>query len=287
LASARAVRDQHALVVLPRRLEVWKAALGTDAPTLAHIKGLEDSEKRSINEWLTRLERCRDFSGNQKEMARIVLGILESLKVHSEFKEQFFAQVEANLERCEDRAAMSLNEIYTAYLIATTENPPLHLLVGVAKTLALRKAVMGALAGTNDQRESVEIYLRYETSLRERLGLVTAIQSGRYTITGRNLDENALIQVVESNYLEELIELPILHTLAMKDSEYKEKYQEIHAESTDKLEAISSDLPSQDYMSHTDLFARALQAEIHELRRDWLQTQGIPSSHKVRVNHAS
>ncbi|MCB1149066.1 MAG: hypothetical protein KDK48_02790, partial [Chlamydiia bacterium] len=278
LASTRALRDREADSDLPRRLGVWKAALDAEAPALAHIEDFEVSEKLSINEWLTRLEKCPDFRGNQKEMARIVLGILESLKNHPEFKEQFFAQVETNLGCCEDRAAMSLNEIYTAYLIATTENPPLELLAGVAKTLALRKVVMGALAGTEGQGESVEIYLRHETALRERLGLVTAIQSGRYTDIGRDLPENALIAAVESNYLDELFDLPIFQTIAEKDPGYRESYERIRAQFTDKQEEIAKGLSDQAHKNQSDQLKYEFNQAVRDLQRNWLQTKNIQPS---------
>lgn len=85
----------------------------------------------------------------------------------------FFAQAEVNNAHCRDRAAMALNEVYTAWKILCPSveemsvREKLEMLVGVAKTHRLRKELQ--LLIPSHERESVEIYLFYESKLRTEL----------------------------------------------------------------------------------------------------------------------
>ena len=84
----------------------------------------------------------------------------------------------------------------------------LELLVGVAKTLTLRKELQHH--PSINISESVEIFLNYETRLKEKLRLVTAIDHMRYGSIGRleDLSEDTLVETVENSFWDELAKLP-------------------------------------------------------------------------------
>lgn len=195
--------------ILPARLAKWQAiARSSGAFEIGH---LSPKQKDTLNEWLFRLEKTKDFAHYQSSLASIVCNIVSSVLTNAEFAELYFSQAEANNECCQDRAAMSLNEIYTSWklLCSREEQPPLTLLVGVAKTLRLRKELQKLIS--REKQEIVEIFLYYETQLRERLQLVTAIKTMAYGHIGRRswINQEQLVKAVEENYIEELIELPL------------------------------------------------------------------------------
>lgn len=167
-----------------------------------------------------------------------------------EFKDLFFSQAEANNVCCEDRSAMSLNEIYTSWLLLCKspnlpEKEKLRILAGVAKTLRLRKKVDAMIAQEERKRkkenpayqgevESVEIFLYYETALKQELQLETAIQTMKYSTIGKRswIDQAALIQDVKENFYEELINIPIFEKMMQKE------WEPITAEFQKKLAAL-------------------------------------------------
>jgi hypothetical protein len=69
------------------------------------------------------------------------------------------------------------------------------------------------------QQESVEIYLYYETTLRERLHLLTAVQTMAYEQYGKRdwIDEAQLIEEVNRQYLDHVIEIPVFEKLLSED----------------------------------------------------------------------
>ena len=81
------------------------------------MNALSADQKITLNEWLLRLEKTRDFTKAQSRLALTVCNIVADVIANREFQELFFPQAEANNACCQDRAAMSLNEIYTSWMI--------------------------------------------------------------------------------------------------------------------------------------------------------------------------
>lgn len=281
LAQCRARRDLGAIARLPNKIVTWQTfAKQKDNHIYSSnfLNHLSDGEKYSLHEWLVRLERTRDFHSNQADLTDIVCSMLETLETKEEFKELFFIQVNANLECCEDRAAMSLNEIYTSWKIhtmpanAATEEK-LELLIGVAKTEELRIAISQNLIGKNES-ESVEIYLYYEQKLRDRLKLVTAIKNMRYATMGnrKSIDETALIESVEEKYISSLNKYPAFEKLAMNDPAYASAKRKIMNESQKNLEKIVQE--NEDHSGNLKILSEALQKEteasVVALSRNWV-----------------
>lgn len=222
LYQCRMMRDAEAVQILPVRLAKWQALAKSTADL--KVEGLTENQKITLNEWLLRLERTKDFAKIQSTLARTVCSILEDLLKNQEFQELFFDQAEANNACCEDRAAMSLNEIFTYWkLLFTPPQERVKMMTGVAKTLRLRKELQKRIHKheiemKNPELESVEIFLYYESVLSQPLQLVTAIQHMAHGSIGKRnwIDQNSLAQDVQDNFFEELVELPLFEKLIEK-----------------------------------------------------------------------
>lgn len=137
----------------------------------ALLEVLSPDDQRNVVEWLLRLKNTSDYRHLQR--VTVVPDLLATVATNTDFRASFTAQIVANLECCGDRAAMSLNEVYTSWRLHTLEaRNPYHamaLLVSGAKTFALREAVGPDATG----REGVELYLKAENKLKAELELLT------------------------------------------------------------------------------------------------------------------
>ncbi|MCH9609519.1 MAG: hypothetical protein SP1CHLAM14_11070 [Chlamydiales bacterium] len=184
LAVCQATRGLEASEKLPHKIKHWKERTGT----IEEWSGPEFTldQKRSLYEWLIRLEKAKDFERNQTELAKATCAILKTIHTDAEFRETFFNLIAADLTACGDRAAMSLNIVYTDWKLHTLlADAPLaekiSLLTGCGRVLKLRRAVLEKYPGY----ENVEKVLYVEAQLRKRLGLVTAIRFMIYGQIGR------------------------------------------------------------------------------------------------------
>lgn len=243
------------------RLHSWKVI----AEFEGKIDGFSASQKITINEWLIRLERTRDFSRSQAKLARTVCHILKSVTENAQFRELFFVQAEANNTCCEDRAAMALNEIYTSWRILCLPadlKEKLKIMTGVAKTLALRSELSRRIP--KQERESVEIYLYYESLFKEHL--CTAIEGMAYGEIGtRNwLNPEELLKKVNETFLPHLLALPAFDQLAKQ--ELHEVWEGLQKNAHEQL----TERPRGGSFSEAVLLWNVKQGEVmHDLNRNW------------------
>lgn len=73
LAQCRLMRDKEAPNVLPSRLAKWKAFAAI--PVTLNTDSLRESQRSTLNEWLFRLEKMKDFANNQPQLAKTVCTI--------------------------------------------------------------------------------------------------------------------------------------------------------------------------------------------------------------------
>lgn len=184
------------------------------------------------------MERTKDFrSDTQSALAKTVCEMLGDVIKNEPFKELFFAQITSNLEGCEDRAAMALNEIYTSWRLSKLDDTAsvtekLQIMGRGAKTLALRAAIAGCIDQhqklmNNVEKEAVEIYLYYETALKEELNLLCATEKMAYGQIGKRawIDEKSLVDTVTETYLDHLITFPVFEKMIAKDETYNAAYE--------------------------------------------------------------
>ena len=183
LATCRNMRGLEAVEKLPHKIKLWRKF--ADIVEEWADPEFTKEQRGNLYEWLVRLEKARDFNRNQKELAETTCAILKTVHTDAEFRETFFNLIVGDLTACGDRAAMSLNLVYTDWRLYTLPaeaslSEKVQLLVGCGRALKLRQAVLGRYPGY----ENVEKVLYAEVNLRERLGLVTAITSMIYSEIG-------------------------------------------------------------------------------------------------------
>ena len=219
LAACRGMRGLEAAEKLPHKIKLWRGFAGvvgewTD-PKFTR------KQKENLYEWLFRLEKASDFKRDQKKLAETTCAVLETVHTDAKFRETFFNLIVGDLTACGDRAAMSLNLVYTDWKLYTLPaeaslSEKVQLLVGCGRALKLRQAVLGRYPGY----ENVEKVLYAEVNLRERLGLVTAITS--------MMHED--IEHVEGSVLEDIAQeieaIPVAELVV--GSDYWENYLKEH-----------------------------------------------------------
>lgn len=219
------------------RLHTWQVqgqCQGLDEEQLKRIL----AKAESLNNWLIRLEKTKDFKSSfQTVMAKTVCEVLLHAAKDYAFQDLLAAQIESNLECCEDRAAMCLNEIYTMFKLAQLNESEsldkrLKIMCSGAKTLALRAAIAKRIDKHQKEiksieSESAEIYLYYEIKLKETLDLLSMINSMTYDIVGKRdwISESSLIEETKNTYLNYLIEFPQFESMIASDVEYKSAYK--------------------------------------------------------------
>ena len=270
---ARALRGA---INFENRFEFWlkTAAIAADPET---ISSFSQEEKGLLNEWLLRLEKIKDYQNCQQRLAKIVCEMVHSLKELPEFKESFFLQVENDNNSCQDRAAMSFNLLYTAWRMqklpeASSVKEKLTLIQRAAKTEALRAYIANCIDSQQKksgslEHESVEIYLYYETALRKKLNLLTAIDQMTYGQIGKRswIEKQSAIQFVEENYLKFFYSHPSLRKLALEQTQVKLKVEKAQKQAFKNL----SDAPSQDELSEAYL---NWQTEQNQIRQELEET---------------
>ena len=250
--TTQELRGMDTATRLPGQLDLWSAYAELSRLEKRSLSDLilnfSEKDKREISEWLHRLGGCKDFSTNQKSLAKTACDLLRDTE-DLEFREQFIIQIAENNTACGDRAAMGLNEIYVSWKIQYIDKElplqdKLKIIAGAAKTHALRtilsqkidrEAKRGVSIG-----ESVEIYLYYEHTLAQRLKLVTAIESMLYSEIGKRdwIDEKELGEGVETIYPDIAISLPAFDTLISQDSNAQNRLEAIVSDANEELVQI-------------------------------------------------
>lgn len=316
LDACRAKQNANALTRVPSQLNLWCTYGGLPPHSLDHLLALSADEQMMISQWLSRLAKTQDFKYKQQSLAKTVCNILgdvrdnpeeyldlvgrQALSQPSAFKNTFFAQVSANLECCDDRAAMALNEIYVSWELMRprkagelSSQAVRQLLEKAGKTLALRKILSQKIAERekstgSPENEGVEIYLYYEIALREKLGLLTAIQSMHYSPVGKRnwIQEDALKQEVEASHLDQVTELPIFEYLIRQDRRafiemegIEQRWQKAIAELGDRPEGSDTD---ERVLAHQHRQGECMQnrtKELNAFKKDWWKQNQVMATH--------
>jgi C-terminal novel E3 ligase, LRR-interacting/Leucine rich repeat len=278
------------------RLQKWFVIAGMKDVDLNQFNTWDISHQNTAKEWLFRLEKTQDYQGNQKNLAQVVCAMLKSVAEDKTFKDLFMNQAEANNTACQDRSAMGLNELYTAWKIYLMEKDQtsslqdkLCVLIQAGKTIALRGYLTDLINKQEKQNhraenESVEIFLYYETVLKNELNLLSVIERMSYSEIGKRdwIDVNQLKKEVNDQYVTHLVDIPAFIATAKEDQYFKEQIDSIDAESRKKLEDLG-EYPTNDEFSEEVLEWKTKMGEINEQHKQsrilmvkkWLETAGI------------
>jgi hypothetical protein len=305
LDMCAAQRRAEATLVLPRRLAAWQQ-VSRKTFDLAFIEEFPLPEKQIINEWLTRLERTKDFTTScQRSIAEAACGMLQTLNTNPSFKEKFFIQVPLNNTNCGDRAGMAFNELYLDWKLATLdpkapEKDKFELMMRAAKTTALRNALQKEISDKEAQNlrelrerrvrennvepiqdrewqmgESVQIFLYYETVLKEPLNLLTAISGMIYADIGRRnwIDQDELARDANAYYVSEMVNFTALIPIRDIDPAFQNAWAPIDeefAEKAEKLEEQKTNLSQGAYTSRYNQLMRERDEAKRDETRYWL-----------------
>lgn len=189
----------------------------------------EDTEKCAwqLFEFGLRQTETADYAKNKAECCSVLVAMVidacGSAAHQKEFSNYFLGVLGGELERCGDRAATALSTIYTRWkLLQAPEasgKEEINLLVGIAKTMALRNGINAIIAQHEKEtaavlEEATQVYLWCEWHLKEKLGLVVStknIRSEHNYLPFNPLD--TLCDWVDRTYLGILIELERFQSL--------------------------------------------------------------------------
>jgi Leucine-rich repeat (LRR) protein len=289
LVAIRALRRTSALVDLPQKLVLWHAFAG--ATPVVNLESLTDEERGQVQEWLVKLEDSSDFNRYQSVLAQHVCGMLKSVTTTPSFKELFFNELAMNLVECGDRAAMLFNILYTGWKLETMDSTEplaikLSMLASGAKTLTLRNAIAELIQAEEKRQnktieESVEIFLYYETHLKERLNLLSAIQSSKHadSIGPRSYIESAdLVGIVETSYFTHLYKMSAFQALFKTSADYKriEGLTERAHDELENLEAAGNSATNEgEYLVRVKAIQEQLEIDIKVIAHAWYQRQCV------------
>jgi hypothetical protein len=153
-----------------KTFSVWARLAGVSE--LKPPSDLSLREKESIVNWMMRLESTIDFSCQTSEVTRLCIEMIQFLE-DTNFKREFFLQLEDNLTGCEDRSLLNLvllNLIFQRYhLQGRPMMEQYKLLYSSAKTLEMLRIIPEKLFLGQVQAEDTELYLfvlqKFQSSL--------------------------------------------------------------------------------------------------------------------------
>ena len=271
-------RSKQSIYELPQKLKFWLTYCNSNCEPSDDMFNLKEfiqslTEKKTIYlyEYLTRLQQVKDFSHNPTQLANHLFNFLKLAQTNNEFSDMFYTELKENNTRCQDRTAMSTNVIYTYYMLFSLQennrfsfkensnriikdndeenkdsiiqsislnSATIQTFVSLAKTFTLRSIIQNYLI-KNSSTESVEIYLYYESNLKEKLKLTTIMESMHYPGIGNkqtNLTFEYLINEVNDTYTIYLLNLEIFMKLVKTNEEYKSKFDNILDEAYSQIE---------------------------------------------------
>ena len=287
LRQCQQQRQAHGKASLPQLLDLWKG-YAKSHDDLSHVLSYNDTELGHINEWLVRLSNAKDFKYGQSTLTEKVCKILSCLKNNEEFKNWFLGQIAINNTACGDRAAMAFIETYTYFLLHNLPEDSsiedrLKVVRQCARTLLFMEVLSDSISKheqltKNKERESVEIFLYYSIKLKERLGLVSAIESMFYGTIGKRdwINEKEIVKQVTDKYVDVMERLDMLHHLALEDEEYENEEKEVKSRYDFHLETLDDNrtaLTDQQYTNESNSMQQNRETELAQLRRTWLLKQ--------------
>lgn len=165
-------------------------------------------ESEAVSEWRNRMISV--FSTND------VNQVLDTASHHPEFRDWLMGQITGNLECCSSRTKMGFNEIYTKWKLVTAVDKPWEEKVEVVKAAARTYALRTAVSRRVKTYESVEVYLYYEHTLKDVLGLLTTSTSSN-SLLGDRIHPDVLISTTLDSWERYLLEILDAHDQLFPD----------------------------------------------------------------------
>ena len=205
---------------------------------------IKDDQKADLQDWLERLKKTNKSRTDRIDLAKIVCDILLTVKDDPDFRSRFFDIIQVGLTQCGDRAAMSLNFVYTAWMLNNLSDcspeDKFNILIGCMRTEKVRQ-IVADLININEPTlaEDVEVFLYAETRLRESLGLITIDQDMLYIDIG---DRRWLHLEEIQDQVENMSDLEIIDSLESMGSLWGEFIAEYYSFENETILGYLSDL---------------------------------------------
>lgn len=280
-------------------LQRWADMTGRPVPALPD-SGL-------WGEWLWRLEGSSEFTWQRADMAPLVMDMLAHASAHPDFCDTMLLTLEHDLAACGDRAAMSFNQLHTAYrvhalvLAAKQERAPVREVVReyaqLARTLCLRRRV-GQLMSQHARSamdECVEVYLYAEVQLRDRLQLATGVHRMTYDTLGARswLHLDDLVAWVRRNHKHDLFDALDAQRAALEACLASERFPWEPAGDWDaRLDAIeqandAGRFTTQDYVRAMNGLMEERKQALAAQRAAWLERHADWLTADANASHAA
>lgn len=267
-----------------------------------NITSLDDSEQHSIYDLLIRLGETPDFICRPKPLSNTICHMLADLSSgqHPQFKSLFFATLQDNLTACEDRMAMTVNLLYSCWKIhcdqsGKTLEQKLCTLAGLARTGVLRNEINRQLNEAfaqqrltdEDLGESSEVHVYWEAQLKEKLGLVTAIEEYLYINYELNhhISQQKLEERVATDFLADMATNSLVQQLWERNTPRKlrQPLRAIKRKQTElDNESHRGNKSSQQYLAESKALQTKYENKKSKLIISWLKTH-LPESELQRV----
>lgn len=219
---------EHPILPLQETLFEW---LNTDPEAL--FQNLTPAQQKDLSFYLCRLKETSDFKHEflRVRLQRRVQEILVWLgKVSQEEKIIIFLIIRNALAACGDAIAHSLNDLLIMKKIAESPHMPLEelkaLIIGIRRYEILSK-IAEEKCRTLNAVDPMEVYLHFETALKDSLNLPLGIGSMLYErISGVTLAdiENARVSILAMSTGELEMDLLIQHPLWQKRLQQNPKF---------------------------------------------------------------
>ncbi|MEI8365013.1 MAG: NEL-type E3 ubiquitin ligase domain-containing protein [Parachlamydiaceae bacterium] len=241
--------------------------------TFKDFKIFNLTERKVIYDWLDRLKSTIDYTSNRQIMKKVVLQIMETAINDRKFKKILLERAPTqDPDACMDRTATEFNEIYTLWRMHilpenTSLVEKLKTIVGCAKTTIFRETLDRLIADyeetLNEGRdptltpiiyhESTEVYLYFETTLKQRLGLISFMENMAHSVIGNVswISSEDLVREVkakyDAEYLDRLLDNGVFMAIVEEDPDFKAMWAKKDAE-----EDFAGQMEKLDESSETD-----------------------------------
>lgn len=257
-------------------LKKWEKTFPRSKDAFRFIKSLENQHQATIAVWLERSETMQMYAHGNRATKQRILDLIEELlntikdqpiaSSPPSFLDSFLVHAERNNRNCGDRAGMTFNEMYTLLELFKLEKSDarfeekIKVCIAAAKVFCLRKKIANEIQEKLPHLKlNVEIYLYFETILKDQLGLLSFLSSMEFGRIGNRseIDKYALQNHVAENYLTELFALDVFKTFIESNEEFllfKEKKQQKLDKRQEQLDddLYNNRITQQDYKSECE-----------------------------------
>lgn len=244
---------------LPTLILELFSILDEEAKEFPELKSLDEHQKRSIQNWLSRLSDTADYKRKgefQKAFVKQIVGYLQEANDDPEFRQTFLNIVAHATGTCGDRVALSILHVGIASRLRKIKDLSelRKFLIETVWPVEMLEEIARKKTETLRFFDEIEVYLGYPIMLREKLGLEIAVQDMLY-FRSSALNQNDLDQAGEFVMHQQIDQHAVCAYLASSENwisalraQYPERCAAIDEENYQELEAAGDDIEKLDQL---------------------------------------